>query len=113
MSMMRTFRQMLGTLSRGDFDEKLNEQVREAVECLENMPADKGKAELTIKIVFNYELGRIDIDPSSKLKLPDDAKYMKTPFWIHDGELSTDHPNQINLFREVSSTKDDGDVAHA
>lgn len=107
---MRTFRQMLGTLSRGDFDRKLNEQVSEIITCLEDLPQEKGKAELTIKLVFNFELGRIDIDPSSRVKLPDNAKYMKTPFWIHDGELSTQHPNQIDMFvRPVSSSRDDDD----
>lgn len=106
-AIMRTFRQLVGSLSRGDFDQKLNQQVEEIVTCLEEMPADKGKAELTVKLVFNYELGRIDVDCSSKVKLPDDAKYMKTPFWIHDGFLSNQHPNQIDMFRSVASREDD------
>lgn len=106
---MRTFRQMIGTLSRGEFDRKLNEQLEEIVSCLENQPADKCKAELNLKIVFNYELGRVDIDCSSKLKLPDDAKYQKTPFWIHDGDLSTQHPNQIDMFVRPASTSREED----
>lgn len=109
--LMRTFRQMLGTLSRGEFDKKLNEQMAEAVQALEMMPGDKGKAEISINVVFNYELGRIDVACTSKLKLPDTSRFAKTPFWLHDGELSTQHPNQIDMFQPVVSQKETADSA--
>lgn len=111
--LMRTFRQLIGTLSRGEFDRKLNDQMAEAIQALEIMPGDKGKAEMTISVVFNYELGRIDVACSSKLKLPETSRFAKTPFWLHDGELSTQHPNQIDMFPAVASTKDVTDVAQA
>ena len=104
---MRNFREMLGLLSRGDFTRKCDEEMEKIVQALEEMPSDKGKATLTLTIDFNYELGRVDIDPKIKIKLPETAKFMKTPFWTHDGALTLEHPNQINMFpRDVTSDRD-------
>ncbi len=113
---LRTFRQMIGLLSRGDFDRKLNEEMAKCICALEDMPADKGTATMTVTIKLNYELGRIDIDPTVKTKLPETAKFMKTPFWALDGELSLEHPNQINMFAEpkvVGTSDGEADDAEA
>jgi hypothetical protein len=105
---LRSFREMLGLLSRGDFNRHLDEKLSEALEALEASPSDKCKAEITVKVVFDYELGRIDIKPEVKVKLPDTAKFMKTPFWTIDGALSVEHPNQIDMFpRGVASRERD------
>lgn len=96
--MLRSFTQMVGLLSRGDFGRHLDKQMAEAIEALETCPADKCKAEITVKITFDYELGRIDVKGESKTKLPETARFMKTPFWAIDGQLSVEHPNQIDMF---------------
>lgn len=98
MRLLRSFREMLGLLARGDFARQCDEDLTRAIEALESMPADKGKAVLTLTVTLNYELGRIDIDPALKLKLPDGQKFMKTPFWAVDGALSIEHPNQHDMF---------------
>lgn len=95
---LRSFREMIGRLSRGDVDRHLNEKLAEAVGALEACPADKCKAEITLKVTLEYELGRVDVKTDIKSKLPDTAKFMKTPFWTIDGELSIEHPNQIDMF---------------
>jgi hypothetical protein len=95
---LRTFREMIGLVSRGDFSRHLDEKLSEALEALEQCPADKCKAEITVKVTLDYELGRIDIKPEVKVKLPDTAKFVKTPFWVVDGHLSVEHPNQIDMF---------------
>lgn len=111
--MLRTFREMLGLVSRGDFSRHLDQQMAEVLNALEACPADKCKAEITVKIVFEYELGRIDIKPDAKVKLPDTAKFVRTPFWAIDGQLSVEHPSQIDMFatpRPVAGRpRDDGD----
>jgi hypothetical protein len=89
---LRTFREMLGLLSRGDFSRHLDAQLNEAIAAVEACPADKCKAEITVKITLDYELGRIDVKAESKSKLPDTVKFMKTPFWAIDGQLSVEHP---------------------
>ncbi|OJU12732.1 MAG: hypothetical protein BGN85_08680 [Alphaproteobacteria bacterium 64-11] len=89
---------MLGLLSRGEFSRRLDEELSNVVDAFDTMAADSGKAEITVKITLKYELGRIDIDPSVKVKLPETARFMKTPFWAVDGALSVEHPNQIDMF---------------
>ena len=95
---LRSFREMIGLLSRGDFSKHLDQQMVDAIDALETCPADKCKAEITIKVTFEYELGRIDVKAESKSKLPETVKFMKTPFWAIDGMLSVEHPNQIDMF---------------
>lgn len=102
---LRTFREMLGLLSRGDFSRHLDEQLNEAIAAVEACPADKCKAEITVKITLDYELGRIDVKAEVKTKLPDTAKFMKTPFWAIDGQLSVEHPSQIDMFQVRSAGK--------
>jgi hypothetical protein len=95
---LRSFREMLGLLSRGDFSRHCDKLLNEAIDALEDSPADKCKAEITVKITLDYELGRVDIKADAKSKLPDTVKFMKTPFWTIDGQLSVEHPNQIDMF---------------
>lgn len=95
---LRSFREMVGLLSRGDFSRHCDQLLGEAIEALEASPADKCKAEITVKITLEFELGRIDIKADAKSKLPDTVKFMKTPFWAMDGQLSVEHPNQIDMF---------------
>jgi hypothetical protein len=95
---LRSFREMLGLLSRGDFSRHCDKLLNEAIDALEASPADKCKAEITVKITLDYELGRVDIKADAKSKLPDTVKFMKTPFWTIDGQLSVEHPNQIDMF---------------
>jgi hypothetical protein len=111
---LRTFREMLGLLSRGDFSRHLDEKLNEAILALEECPADKCKAEITVKVTLDYELGRIDIKAEAKSKLPETAKFMKTPFWTIDGQLSVEHPSQIDMFtRPARSERVDDDQAAA
>lgn len=109
MSVLRSFRQMIGLLSRGDFSRHCDKLLTEAIEALEASPADKCKAEITVKVTFEYELGRIDVKAEAKSKLPDTVKFMKTPFWSIDGALSVEHPNQIDMFpaRKVHDADDE------
>lgn len=110
---LRTFREMLGLMSRGDFSRHLDEKMTEAIEALEACPADKCKAEMTVKIVFDYELGRIDVKGEVKTKLPETAKFMKTPFWTIDGQLSVEHPSQIDMFSARAVSRRDEDETEA
>lgn len=111
--MIRSFAEMLGLISGGDFRAHVDRQLQEALIALEESPNDKCKAEITVKIVLEYELGRVDIKPECKVKLPESAKFIKTPFWVIDGELSTQHPKQIDMFtpRGVPGRADEAEAA--
>jgi len=95
---IRKFDQMIGLLHRGKFAEKCDDVLREAVETLEALPGEKGKAKITVEIEIAYQSGRVDVTPTVKSKLPEGDKFGATPFWTHEGGLSTQHPNQIDMF---------------
>jgi len=95
---IRSYTETLGLLSRGDFSRRLDEELSKVLDALETMTADSGKASIAVKIDFKYELGRIDINPTFKVTLPEHDRFMKTPFWIVDGALSVQHPSQADMF---------------
>jgi hypothetical protein len=69
-----------------------------AIASLENQPTEKGSATITLTVTLNFESGRLDIKPSVKSKLPEEKSFAGTPFWSHDGGLSTQHPSQADMF---------------
>lgn len=95
---IRRFTDMLGLLSRGRFVEKCDEHLQAAIESLENLPTEKGTATITLTVTLNFESGRMDIKPSVKSKLPEEKSFAGTPFWSHEGGLSTQHPSQADMF---------------
>ena len=95
---IRRFTEMLSILSRGKFEEKLDEHMNNALQTLEALPGEKGVATLTVTITFNYESGRLDIKPVVKSKLPEEKGFSGTPFWSYEGGLSVQHPSQFDMF---------------
>jgi hypothetical protein len=105
---IRKFDEMLGLLNRGRFAEKCDEALTHAIETLEQLPGEKGRATITVKIELSYQAGRLDINPDVKSKLPEGDRFSATPFWTHEGGLSVQHPSQIDMFAgpRVASERD-------
>ena len=104
----RTFAEMLAFLSRGDVASKLTTEMESCLAVLEEMPeGQKATAEITLKVKFVHELGRVDVHADVKTKLPDTARFARTPFWLDQGLLSVEHPNQINMFNGPRGVADD------
>jgi hypothetical protein len=95
--LIRRFTEMLGLLDRGKFESKLNTALNEAIDSLETQPAEKGKATLTLTLNLAYQGGMLQVLPEIKSKLPEADKSGPTMFWTHEGALSTQHPQQIDL----------------
>jgi hypothetical protein len=95
---IRNFDEMLKLLNRGRFAEKCDKALTEAIETLEQLPGEKGRAKITVVIDIAYQAGRLDINPDVKSKLPDEDKFSSTCFWTHEGGLSVQHPSQIDMF---------------
>jgi hypothetical protein len=96
--LIHKYTETVALLSRGEFAQSLDRKIAELIEAFEAMNADSGKATLEVKLEFKYELGRIDVAATAKIKLPETERFMKTPFWVHDGALSVQHPSQIDMF---------------
>jgi hypothetical protein len=95
---IRNFDVMLKSLERGKFAKKCDEVLSEVISTLEALPNEKGKAKITLEIEFSYQSGLLNISPSVKPKLPEGDRFGATPFWIDDGALSVEHPNQRDMF---------------
>lgn len=94
-SRLRTFTDTLASLERGDIVDELNNAMLEIIRTLQER--GKGKAALTLTVSFDADGERIDIDCDVKTHLPKKTR-RRTPFWIADGALSTQHPRQTDMF---------------
>jgi hypothetical protein len=106
---IRRFVEILGLLDQGRFEDACNQAIAEAFESLQELPTEQGKATVTISIEVAYQAGRVDIVPTLKSKLPVATAFGRTPFWLHEGALSTQHPSQLDIFavRQVRASEDD------
>ncbi len=109
---IRKFDETLGLLNRGRFAEKCDEHLTHALETLEALPGEKGTATITVTLTVTYDSGRVDLKPSVKSKLPEEKAFSGTPFWVHEGGLSTQHPSQHDMFgpRALSEREDERDA---
>lgn len=103
--LIRKFVEVLGLLDRGRFEDACNEALTDAVGALEQLPKEKGKATITVTLELTYEKGLFNVLPVVKTKLPEGDAFGRTPFWGHEGALSTQHPSQIDMFARGVSTE--------
>lgn len=101
---IRKFTEMLGLLSRGRFEERLNEELAAAIEALQQQPNERGTATISLAVTLKYQNGRLDITPNVKAKLPEGQGFADTPFWTHEGALSVQHPSQIDMWQPREAT---------
>jgi hypothetical protein len=94
---IRKFTEMLGLLSRGRFEERLDDELAAAIESLEQQPNDQGTAKINVEITLKFQNGRLDVKPNVKSKLPEGQGFTETPFWTHEGALSVQHPSQLDM----------------
>lgn len=95
---MRSILDVLPILSRGRFVTKVNEHLISAIETLETLPDERGVATINIELAIKFDSGRVDIVPKVKSKLPEEKGFSATPMWTHEGGLSVEHPQQIDMF---------------
>ena len=111
---IRSMTEIIGLLSRGRFSERLDEELEKCISALENLPEEKGSAEIAITLKLNFQSGRLDIRPDVKGKLPKEKAFSDTPFWTLDGALSVQHPSQIDMFagpRDANERTRERDIA--
>ncbi len=105
---IRRLSELLGLLDRGNFDRACDEALSEAIAHLESLPKEQGTAKITIELTIAFDSGRVDIQPVLKSKLPEGQAFGRTPMWVSDGALSTQHPNQTDMFVREASDKATG-----
>lgn len=95
---IRRVTELLGLLDRGNFERACDEALNDALASLEALPKQQGAASMTIELKIAYDSGRVDIQPVLKSKLPEGQAFGRTPMWVADGALSTQHPSQTDMF---------------
>ena len=93
----RDFLQTTGLLNRGRFVERVNEAVGRVLQALEDMPDATGKGSVALTFKFNSRGGEITLAADVKTTLPNLPPLAPTTFWLVDGELSAQHPEQTEL----------------
>ncbi|RVU15208.1 hypothetical protein [Methylobacterium oryzihabitans] len=103
---VRSVLDLMPILSRGRFVERVDQHLTAAVEHLESLPDQKGKATVTITLTVAYQEGRTEVVPDVKSKLPPEKSFTGTPFWIVDGGFSVQHPSQDDMFAGPRAVRD-------
>lgn len=101
---IRRITELLALLDRGNFERACDAALNEALETLEALPKEHGTADITITLKIAYDSGRVDVQPVLKSKLPEGQAFGRTPLWVHEGALSTQHPNQTDMFVRDAAT---------
>lgn len=107
---MKTIRdavQVIGTLERGDVSADLSKKMAELLEILQDQagPKTKAKGELSLTLRFTVEGPTVEIEAEIKTKAPKPKRGRSFMFVTAAGELSLDHPQQVDMFpRDVDLT---------
>jgi len=103
--LIRRFSEVLALLDRGNFEQKVNEAVTDALETLGSQASEKGKATITIAMDLTFDKGMVQIKPTLKSKLPEAESFSPTVLWVHDGAFSTQHPSQTDMFSDSDKSE--------
>lgn len=100
----------LGAMENGGFladvDEDLNEVLRKTKAVADQTKNGKAKGSLTITVAFEVSGDTITLGGKTKLSVPALPRRDSTFFVTSDGEITTEHPRQADMFpgpREITS----------
>lgn len=103
---------VLAMLEGGTFPNKLRAELKNAVKTLHDVAGEKGtsKGTITLKINLKVRGGTCEITPDLSAKLPTETPMPETLFITSTGELSDEHPRQMNMFprKAADDTRDTG-----
>ncbi|WP_185983007.1 hypothetical protein [Aureimonas mangrovi] len=100
MKIVREPQVLLGMLEGGEFVGKLQNEMNAALTALNEAAGPKGKAagHVTVKFGLKVEAGMVTITPDITAKKPKE-EFGSSVFWVtEDGDLSTQHPRQSDMF---------------
>lgn len=103
MKIVREPQILLGMLEGGEFVGKLQNALNAQLAALNEAAGPKGKAtgHVTVKLNLKVEAGMVTISPNIDAKKIAE-EFGSSVFWVtEDGELSTEHPRQSDMFSGV------------
>lgn len=109
---IRRFVDLIEQAGRGRLSEHLDENLATAVEALEALPDGAGgAATITLTVTLKAQGDLVNVVPTVKTKLPEGKAIATTPFWLDDGALSVQHPNQTDMFTGPKPVRRDDTAA--
>ncbi|MFG1332061.1 hypothetical protein V5F41_12515 [Xanthobacter autotrophicus] len=105
--LIRSFLQAVGLMHRGKVEQKLDTELAKVLEAVEQHPEEKATGSVAIIVTVTKLGDRLDIKPKVETKVPKEKDFPSTTFWMIDGALSLEHPDQADMFatREVQSRR--------
>lgn len=108
MKQIRDVQTIIGLLKNGNLAPELSRELSNALielrEQVGNRPKAKAKGKVTLTLGLEVEAGAVSITANIESKLPKQPREASF-YWITpEGALSTEHPQQMNMFggpREV------------
>lgn len=92
---LRTFISALAGIERGNAVSELDDAMIEIIRTFHEVGNGKASVTLTVNFISDGELIELDFDV--KTRLPKKTR-RRTPFWLAEGALSTEHPRQTDMF---------------
>lgn len=107
---IRDLNTLVGMIDRGHMIREANDKLADVLGALTQLSAEspkrKIKGRVTLEVDIEVQSGVATISASVKAKKPEPERGSSL-FWLTpDGDLTTEHPQQIDMFkpREVSET---------
>ncbi|WP_377299772.1 hypothetical protein [Rhizobium sp. SGZ-381] len=102
-NIIRDTQSLLGMLESGDLNSEMTETVQMVLKKLQDLSNDQPKTtfkgEVSLKLKFAVKNGMVDIDAEiPPPKLPKLPRKTSVYFLTEDGQLSTEHPQQRDMF---------------
>lgn len=106
MKKIRQATDIIGVIERGDVNADLTVEIESVLKTLQDLAPPKGKVKGSVKLTLNFsvESNSVEVEASIDTKLPKRQRGKSFYFLTQDAQLSTEHPQQENMFdgpREV------------
>ena len=100
MKIIRDPQALIGLLENGEFADAYRRELTETIAALNETAGPRGKASghVTLKLDIKLENGMAQITPSLTSKRPKEGHGASLLWVTEDGELSTEHPRQHDMF---------------
>lgn len=92
--------EIIGMIERGDLNADLSKVICDVLTQLQDQASEKRKVKGEVKLTLKFEVqGKsVEIEPTIDFKVPKPVR-AKSIYFVTEGALSLDHPNQEDMFR--------------
>lgn len=107
--LIRDFLKAVGLMHRGKVKEKLDAELAKVLDAVDQHPEEAASGTVLLSVTVRKMGDRLDLLPKIETKLPKDKAFGPAAFWLVDGALSLQHPDQDDMFapREVRPRESD------